>query len=241
VHGRSAKARKRLLERVAAIRAGKKMTFITLTYIEDDPNIENAKEHLHAFLQRLYRKAPKSALIWSLEFQKRGAIHFHILAFSLPYITKESIQKAWGDITNQHRPFTRIEMVRSRKKALVYVCKYMAKPASSRSGFNYAPYPNAKEEIWTGRTWGMRRQEYLPLAEKHEFVFGVGRKTAENMRLTQAAYYILKMRAAQRYPPVEFYENIGFTVFCDNAIQLLGVLTSLPQCIKLDSTSNLKD
>ena len=224
VYGQSPKSRKRLLERVATISTARLMVFITLTYGENDPNAELAKQHLHTFLQRLYRKAPRAAIIWKMEYQQRGAIHFHLLCFNLPYIDKGSIQQAWGEITNQDRPFTRIEAIRSRKKALSYVAKYMAKRPTQSSGFNYVPYPNVPV-LWSGRTWGTRGACHIPYATKTVIKLGFGRKNKEKSRWVGVAYALLRQRAAKIYPPIAFYEEIGFTVLTEHSDSIIEDLT----------------
>jgi len=215
--------------------------FITLTYAKNEQDIKKANNDFKKFILKLRYYYGDFKYLAVPEFQKRGAVHFHLLCFGLPYVRKESIQRAWGEITSQSLPFTRIEAVRSRKKALVYVCKYMAKTADKTSGFNYAPYPNASQSIWTGRIWGIRGYEYLPYAEKLVCEFGRGRKTADNRRMTRVAYAIIKMRAAKQYPPIEFYPQAGFTVFCRDARGLLGVLTDYKYCTILEITSYNKD
>jgi len=218
VAGMSQKSRKRLLEHVATLSSRKNLIFITVTYVTA-PTTEQAKVDLHNFLQRIYRRAPKAAVIWKMEFQQRGAIHFHFLAFNLPYWNKRQLQKAWGETIGQDRPFTRIEMVRGKKKALAYVCKYMAKSAKS-SGFNDAPYPNA----WTGRTWGFRQKENFEYASRTVIdllpMLHKGYLGEEERRI----YFALRKRCAKEYPPIAFYEHLGFTLFTERAIEFLPPL-----------------
>lgn len=82
--GFSAAARRRLLEFMASIdRAATlpaQMWMLTLTYPgvwSGDPIIW--KKHLDNFLLRLRRAWGDLGLVWKLEFQRRGAPHFHII------------------------------------------------------------------------------------------------------------------------------------------------------------------
>lgn len=219
VAGQSGKSRKRLLELVARLSNARMLTFITVTY-RTAPTIEESKIHLHAFLQRIRRHAPKAAVIWKMEFQQRGAVHFHLLCFNLPFWRKEQVQQAWASITGEERPFTRIENIRERKKALSYVAKYMAK-AAGRSGFNYVPYPNAN----TGRTWGIRQRENLVFAEQVVIELLPRPKTPEERKKGFSAYLELRQKAARLYKPIAYYECVGFSVFTEHAYGLIRDLT----------------
>lgn len=54
-------------------------SLITLTYPSDFPaDGKLVKRHLNAFLTDLRRKCPGVEYLWVLEFQRRGAPHFHI-------------------------------------------------------------------------------------------------------------------------------------------------------------------
>jgi len=169
----SRKSRKRLLEfmnrvDVPSTVLNKPVVFITLTYGQWWANSDYAKKHLRAFLERLRRFAPAASGVWRVEGQKRGAPHFHVLLFNLPYISKDEIKSWWAEIVgiefwdykdpiNPREPFTRIEAITNPSKVMRYVSKYVAKmpeknppePVSEASlraqrtaarGFNYVPY-----------------------------------------------------------------------------------------------------
>jgi len=104
--------------------------------------------------------------VWRLEFQERGAPHFHILLFGLPFVPKGLIQKWWGEVIGCDRPFTRIEAVRSWRGVLGYAAKYMAKVAG---GLDYVAYLSA-----VGRLWGVWCRAMLPWAAAVRVVAGLG-------------------------------------------------------------------
>jgi hypothetical protein len=56
-----------------------------------------------------------------IEFQKRGAIHFHVLFFNLPYIDQNILAKLWG------KGFIKINKIDNVKNIGSYVTKYMSK------------------------------------------------------------------------------------------------------------------
>jgi hypothetical protein len=171
----SRQSRKRLLDLFARMRQNPQMVFLTLTYGQCWPAPAEAKAHYRALMERIRRRYPNVAAVWRIEYQQRGAPHFHIIFYGLPFIPKHQIARVWheiiGDVyadwSSGHAapPFTRIEMIKSRRKAMSYVSKYVGKmdahqPAPpSGSGFNYATYLHA------GRYWGVHNRGALPFAE----------------------------------------------------------------------------
>lgn len=82
VGGLSRKSRMRLMKLCAAIPWALFETrfFTTLTYPDEFPTDGRAvKRHLVAFRKRFERRWGKQAAVWKLEFQRRGAPHFHLL------------------------------------------------------------------------------------------------------------------------------------------------------------------
>lgn len=130
-------SRKRLFEKFASLHYTKMAIFITLTYGQSFPSPQQAKSHLRAFLERMRRAAPGSSAIWRIEFQERGAPHFHLVCFNLPFYPKDDLAVDWLEVVGNKYgdwssgevlpPFTRIERIHSRKKLFAYVSKYVAK------------------------------------------------------------------------------------------------------------------
>jgi hypothetical protein len=174
----SKKSRKRLLEMTARLDLNRILgrfpaIFVTLTYGQLFPKPAIAKSHLRALLERIRRIAPDASGIWRLEFQERGAPHFHVIFFNLPYIDKYTISSMWSDIIGSEfhdvrvpflprTPFTRIEAIRHPRRVMAYVSKYVAKHAN-KGGFNDVPYPHANGDV--GRFWGVFAGDNLPWAE----------------------------------------------------------------------------
>ena len=116
-------------------------------------------------MERLRRmpECQKSSGVWRIELQERGAPHFHILFFDLPYIRKEKVQEMWAKIIVTERPFARIEAVRNWNGIMNYCSKSLAKeeapiPAGD-DGFIYLSYLHGM-----GRVWGIFQRANLPFA-----------------------------------------------------------------------------
>lgn len=103
-----------------------------LTYPAEFPaSGQVCKKHLRTFLDCLRER--KISYVWVMEFQRRGAPHFHLLIDSR--LDKEWISKAWYRIVKsgdeKHlRAGTRIEAIdneENRNKIINYLLSYIAK------------------------------------------------------------------------------------------------------------------
>lgn len=222
----SKRSRSRMLKKFATMDFRKgKFVFITLTYGAEYPAPDVAKQHLRAFLKRLTylsaKQGRKGGFIWRLEFQARGAPHFHIICTGLPFIPKEEVQYMWSDITGVVSPFTRIELIKSKRGVMFYVSKYLAKVEQSGSpsscGFIYVPYQAKGSEFYPGdaqigvmgRYWGIEQGKEIIYCEAAWIVVPQGSKFL----------YRLKQMAQSEWPMINPDDGLGFTLFTKNARQ----------------------
>jgi len=134
---------------------------VTLTYPGEYPSDGAAvKEHLRRFLQEVRREVARSSFIlsgtkpfsafWFLEFQARGAPHFHIFLNYCP--DKDWVASQWYEIVNSEdiRHFhagTRTELLRhGRAGTISYASKYANKCEQK-------VVPEGYENV--GRFWGV--------------------------------------------------------------------------------------
>lgn len=157
----SLKSRARLQDIFSSIdmrKIPRRPRFITLTYPATwDPDPRTWKRHLEAFLKRLERKYGVFAVAKRLEFQERGAPHFHLICFTRLFLRHDWVAKAWNAIVapgNEAalKAGTRTEGIRSRRGIHAYVNKYMAKLGGD------AELPEG-----IGRLWGFRNRHLLPI------------------------------------------------------------------------------
>lgn len=197
------RSRKNMLERFAIIDKEKSggATFITLTYASNMTDDTEAFLHLRKFLKRLKYAAEASSInsselalvrgekmffAWKKEYQDRGAIHFHIMAFGLKWLDKDWLAYTWSDVIEEGVPlycsdgssyecpvFTRVEFCRDPRKVWYYMSKYMAKTDSEsetgasegeNGGFNIGS--NLAETKSPGRFWGWEDRKNIPYADK---------------------------------------------------------------------------
>ena len=249
VNGFSSAARRRLLVMFSKMdwQPGTLAVFMTLTYPAEFPSPREAKKHLRALMERYRRAFPESSAIWRLEFQARGAPHFHLVWFGLPFIPKETVQKLWGEVIAYAKPFTRVEAIRSRRKLISYVGKYVAKVDARSTASAASPDANAgllpddaSAPGATGASGGFNLRAYLHALPDGSFSFvhpqtgelcgsvgrwwGVHNKEKLPMAapievscLDLAVVYRFRRGARKSWPGVSRRRHQGFSLFVDGA------------------------
>lgn len=121
---------------------------VTLTYPKEWPLTgRKCKEHLRAWFERLRRRGwmEENSLIWFLEFQSRGAPHFHCLVTG--WISKKEVANDWAEITEGvEKSCSRVEQLRKPHAAAAYAAKYAAKMDQKATPPDFQ---------WPGRFWGV--------------------------------------------------------------------------------------
>lgn len=101
---------------------GEKPKFLTLTFAENVQDIKQANYEFKKFRQRLeYDLEIKLKYVVVIEFQKRGAIHYHVVFFNLPYVEANYLQSIWGN------GFIKINAIAHVDNVGAYITKYMTK------------------------------------------------------------------------------------------------------------------
>lgn len=104
--------------------------FVTLTFKDNVTSIPAANYLFNRFIQRVNRKllnSKKAVLKYSrvIEFQKRGAVHYHMLFYNVPFIVDlhKKLESLWG----HGFVFNNSVKLDSVKNTGAYVVKYMSK------------------------------------------------------------------------------------------------------------------
>lgn len=98
--------------------------FITITFKENETILSRANKEFGLFIKRFnYQTKLKTKYLAVVEFQKRGAIHYHVIFFNLPYIDNIApyTQKIWG-LGNID-----VKALSNVKNIGAYVTKYLQK------------------------------------------------------------------------------------------------------------------
>jgi hypothetical protein len=125
-------------------------TFVHLTYPAEFPRDGLVvKRHLKAFLDALRRLGMRN-YVWVLEFQERGAPHFHILVDigKEEGLTKDWVAKTWARIAGADlRAGTRVESIYANE-AIAYLLDYLSKAKQKAVPDDFSN---------VGRLWGASR------------------------------------------------------------------------------------
>lgn len=153
IEGFSRESRKRMIEDLHKVKFAE-VLFVTLTYPAEFPHDWRVyKRNLKAFRMRVEREFGKVQCFWRLEYQKRGAPHYHLLYLDPPYMGKEWVSLAWyevvgsGDVRHLKAGTNVVPIREEQGKALVafYVGKYASKPDEGIDEVDHGK---------TGRHWG---------------------------------------------------------------------------------------
>jgi len=147
----------RLMAQVDRTQFRKRPLFVTLTYPDKWPaDYRVYKADLARFLKAFGRRYPHIPIIWRLEYQERGAPHYHLMIFSPWFIPWQWIAKTWFQATQKRDVYTLLagtetRAVRSWAGVMHYAAKYMSKCGSPPQG------------TLPGRLWGVHSREDLPV------------------------------------------------------------------------------
>lgn len=95
--------------------------FLTLTYKDNMCDVSQGKKDFKVFIKAMKRKGYDLKYVYVVEFQKRGAVHFHVILFGCGYIDSKFLSDVWK------RGFVKINRINDVDNAGAYVVKYMEK------------------------------------------------------------------------------------------------------------------
>lgn len=94
--------------------------FVTLTFAENVTDLDRANGEFKKFIQRLRRRYGNFKYVAVIEFQKRGAVHYHMIS-NLTYVKKAELAEIWQN------GFVQINRIKHVDNVGAYVIKYMTK------------------------------------------------------------------------------------------------------------------
>lgn len=85
-------------------------------------DIKQGKLDFKKFIMRWnYRREEKLKYVYVVEFQKRGAVHFHCIFFNVGFISNKELSDLWG------KGFVKVNNIENCDNVGSYVVKYMQK------------------------------------------------------------------------------------------------------------------
>jgi hypothetical protein len=153
------RSRSRLLKKCASLDSDRLRLglFVTLTYPSEwTSDAAQWKRDLDVFWKRIKRKFARACAVWKLEFQKRGAPHFHLLVVGPSFIAASWLANTWYGVINSgdYRHLeagTQVDRVRKSRDAIAYAAKYLGKVSTTDVG------------DYVGRYWGVLGRQFLPV------------------------------------------------------------------------------
>ena len=97
--------------------------------MENILEVKIANKHFNKFIMRMNYRYGDFKYIAIIEFQHRGAVHYHFLC-NLPYIKAKEVEKIWG------HGFIKINRIKKVTNLGAYVCKYLQKDMTEERLFN---------------------------------------------------------------------------------------------------------
>ena len=94
--------------------------FVTFTFAENITDVSEANVYWKKFIRKMRQKYGEFKYMAVLEFQKRGAVHYHCI-WNLPYIKKPELQEVWGN------GFIKVNRIDHVDNVGAYIVKYMTK------------------------------------------------------------------------------------------------------------------
>jgi len=100
--------------------------FVTFTFAENITSLKEANMYWANFIRKFKKSYPNTKYLGVVEFQKRGAVHYHVLFFNLKYKAgiKNEIRDLWGQGFIKFKSAKKIEKIHHLG---LYLAKYLQK------------------------------------------------------------------------------------------------------------------
>ncbi len=156
----STRSRRRLLNQILKLENRDGYYFVTLTYPKEySLEFTEWKTQLRKLYCTLQYHYPRMGFLWKLEYQKRGAPHFHLLMFEPSRPDRREIwsliRDCWYRIVGvksksfRHHSVS-VKAIRNIKTSGFYLAMYQCKDSQERL------------DIPSGRTWGIYGRKQMP-------------------------------------------------------------------------------
>lgn len=117
------KRARRDLRRIVNSNVAENSKFLTLTFAENITDVKSANYEFNKFIKRLnYNLKFKVLYSAVIEFQKRGAVHYHVILYNVPQkLDMKVLRELWGN------GFIKVNKIDHVDNVGAYICKYMTK------------------------------------------------------------------------------------------------------------------
>jgi hypothetical protein len=211
----SRKSRRNLFNYVLRLQYRSGYYFVTLTYPKEYPQKFTIwKDNLKTLCSYLRYHFPQLGFLWKLEFQKRGAPHYHLLLFDPTQpdqeVLEEMITGEWVRIVKDYtKKFSEhsvdVKAVHDIKKSGFYLAIYQTKDG-------YIP-----ANVKTGRHWGIFGRKQMPITEQ-----GKASLSVDQYRILKRVCrkWVQKQKNSQSYANYLCNPTGSFSIFMPNHEQI---------------------
>lgn len=111
--------------------------FITLTFEDNITDVKRANKEFKKYIQRMRYRYGNFKYANVIQFQKRGAVHYHMMS-DLPYIPHEELEKIWG------HGFVGINQIDHVDNVGAYMIRYMVEDMTDTRLMGEKSYSTSK-------------------------------------------------------------------------------------------------
>jgi hypothetical protein len=168
------------------------------------------------------------AVLWKLEPQKRGAWHFHAIAWGLPYMPGADLLQLWREVTGDDTiTQIKIEPLATARKARSYVAKYVGKVITCDLS-RVALAILLKQPAWYIFALALDYLPNLPAATKPGRFWGIEHRALINWAVLEivslvssGAFFDIKRAARRKWQGINGNKHQGFTLYVHDPTQWL--------------------
>jgi hypothetical protein len=117
--------------------------FVTLTFADNVTDVGLANDEFKKFMKRLNyrvfgRKCSDLEYTVVVEFQQRGAVHYHVVVYNLSYIENKELANIWGE------GFVKVNRIDDIDNVGAYVSAYLGKGVGEERLFGKKVYRSSR-------------------------------------------------------------------------------------------------
>lgn len=183
IRATSCRAARNRLRRLAVANFTNHSKFITLTFKRNEKDVQSANNSFKKFIQRLRYRYGRFKYIAVIEFQERGAVHYHMMS-DLPYIKNKELRDLWD------QGHVKINDIKHVDNVGAYMIKYMLKDLKDPRLKGQKSYLSSKGLDKPIEIRGEGADEMIRVydLEKKEKVFTSSYESEHNGKITYSEY-----------------------------------------------------
>lgn len=111
------------IRRLALANFDNRSRFVTLTFARNVTDLDEANGEFKRFIQRMRYRFGEFRYMAVIEFQKRGAVHYHVMT-DWPFVRQSELGQIWG------QGYVKVNRIDRVDNVGAYMVKYMTKDLS---------------------------------------------------------------------------------------------------------------